>query len=159
MLDALKNGTGPYPRSLYGTDPTIVNIDYDKTAIYDASNLCAKLGERTDGMVFECQDAANLTFSLETFDVVFLAALVGATQEEKELLLLKIVDKMTPGRLVVIRTAHSLRTVLYPEFDYLTKAITERLEVKFVVHPHNEVVNSVVVGKVRVNASDKVAEL
>jgi len=155
MLDALKNGTGPYPRTQYGGDPTIVNIDYDKTAILNSRNLCVKLGERTERMLLECQDAGNLSFSLKTFDVVFLAALVGSTQAEKEELLLKIVDKMTPGSLVVIRTAHSLRTLLYPEFDYLTKAITERLEVKFVVHPHNEVVNSVVVGKVRVRINDR----
>ena len=100
-------------------------------------------------MVFECQDAGKLTFNLETFDVIFLAALVGATQEEKERLLLKIVGKMNAGSLIVIRTAHSLRTLLYPEFDYQTKAITAKLEIKFVIHPHGKVVNSIVVAEVR----------
>jgi nicotianamine synthase len=95
-------------------ESTIVNIDHNINAISQSAALCKKLGHHARGMGFICQDAESLEFELSSCDVVFLAALVGATQAEKEIALTSIVDRMRPGSLLVIRTAHSLRTLLYP---------------------------------------------
>jgi nicotianamine synthase len=50
---------------------------------------------------------------LREFDVVYLAALVGCGQQEKEKLLNLIVANMRDGATLVIRSAHGLRRVLY----------------------------------------------
>jgi nicotianamine synthase len=50
---------------------------------------------------------------LTEFDVVYLAALVGSTQEEKEVLLINIVGKMRERAILVVRSAHGLRRALY----------------------------------------------
>lgn len=65
-------------------------------------------------MHFLCKEAKYLDHDLREFDVVYLAALVGTTQEEKEVVLTNVVARMREGGLLVIRTAHSLRTLLYP---------------------------------------------
>ena len=95
-------------------ESTIVNIDNNVNAISQSAALCKRLGHRAHGMGFVCQDAESLECELSSCDVVFLAALVGATQSEKEIALASIVDRMRAGSLLVIRTAHSLRTLLYP---------------------------------------------
>jgi nicotianamine synthase len=92
----------------------VINIDHDSKAVSQSSALCKKLGQRAKGMQFICQEAESLGPELQASDVVFLAALVGTTQEEKEVVLTSIVAKMRVGSLLVIRTAHSLRTLLYP---------------------------------------------
>lgn len=61
---------------------------------------------------------------------------------------------MRPGSLLVVRSAHGFRTLLYPEFDFTTAAVLERLEICLVVHPFNGVVNSVVVARVKKNESN-----
>ena len=92
----------------------ILNIDHNHNAISQSTALCKRLGQRACGMCFICQDAESLDVELSSYDVVCLAALVGTTQREKEDALVSIVEKMQPGSLLVIRTAHSLRTLLYP---------------------------------------------
>jgi nicotianamine synthase len=62
-------------------------------------------------MRFLCSEAGAC--DLAEFEVVCLAALVGSTQEEKEVLLVNIVAKMREGAILVVRSAHGLRRVLY----------------------------------------------
>ena len=95
-------------------DIVIVNIDHNHNAISQSAALCKRLGQRACGMYFICQDAESLEVELSSCDVVYLAALVGVSQREKEDALVSIVERMQPGSLLVIRTAHSLRTLLYP---------------------------------------------
>lgn len=96
------------------SENVVINIDHDSKALSQSSALCKKLGQRAKGMQFICQEAESLGPELQACDVVFLAALVGTTQEEKEAVLTSIVAKMRVGSLLVVRTAHSLRTLLYP---------------------------------------------
>jgi nicotianamine synthase len=49
-----------------------------------------------------------------SFQVVFLAALVGMDSDEKMSILASLRPKLNPGTLVVARSAHGLREVLYP---------------------------------------------
>ena len=51
---------------------------------------------------------------LREFDVVYLAALVGMTQAEKEGMMANIVKTMRVGALVLIGSSQGLRTLLYP---------------------------------------------
>jgi nicotianamine synthase len=62
-------------------------------------------------MHFLCAEAGSC--DLRDFDVVYLAALVGSTQAEKEELLKGVVGQMREGAILVIRSAHGLRRVLY----------------------------------------------
>ena len=64
------------------------------------SNWCANIGK----------DEVNLS----QFDVVHVAALVGNTSEEKTLIIADVVRRMKAGALLILRTAHSLRSLLYP---------------------------------------------
>lgn len=115
MYDALKfSNDGKIADFKLPPESVIINIDHDLNAISQSTALCKKLGQRARGMSFICQDAKSLELELSGCDVVFLAALVGATQREKESILTSIVGRMRPGSLLVIRTAHSLRTLLYP---------------------------------------------
>lgn len=67
-------------------------------------------------MTFQCTEATdgNSEQNLETFDVVYLAALVGNTKVQKEEIINDISSRMRPGALLIIRSAHSLRSLLYP---------------------------------------------
>jgi len=94
--------------------PYILNVDRDLDATKLAISLCESLGKRTEGIYHQQTDATSHDLSLRNFHVVFLAALVGNSQEEKEVILMDIAGKMDVGSFVVIRTAHGLRTLLYP---------------------------------------------
>jgi len=65
-------------------------------------------------MAFSCDCAGGTQNDLRDFDVVYVAALVGATSSEKREIFRKVLERMRPGALLVVRTAHALRTLLYP---------------------------------------------
>ncbi|KAL2192127.1 Nicotianamine synthase [Thermothelomyces heterothallicus CBS 203.75] len=94
--------------------------------------------------------AAGAEEDLAEFDVVYLAALVGLSRADKERIVLAVAGRMRPGALLVARSAWGLRTCLYPEVDLAaTPALRRRLECCVVVHPYGQVVNSVIVARVR----------
>lgn len=130
-------------------EPVVLNVDYDSTAIAASLTLCLALGETGRGMEFICAEATSQEKDLVEFDVVYMAALVGISQAEKEDIILRVVDRMRPGALLVVRSSWGLRTCLYPEVDLATEALLERLECCVVVHPYGQVVNSVIVARVR----------
>lgn len=51
--------------------------------------------------------------ALSDYDIVWLAALVGGIQKDKEVILKNVVGKMRKGSLLVMRGAWGLRSVLY----------------------------------------------
>jgi nicotianamine synthase len=150
-------GSGPLPLTsiclatlLHPTTPglRILNIDHDPAAIKVSARLCATLpGPQSAVQEFKCASATDAATDLATFDVVYVAALVGMSAAEKEEVVRSVVRKMKRGALVVLRSAHSLRGLLYPVVDV---AGLERvgLKVEVVVHPWNRVVNSVIVARV-----------
>jgi len=81
-------------------------------------------------------------------DVVVLAALVGPSPREKLEVLAAVTQRMRPGAFLVVRSAHGLRTLLYPplHLDDLDTAVLEPL---VEVHPLNEVVNSLLIARRR----------
>lgn len=112
ILQALeRRGSGP---------PCVYNIDNDPAAISESSKLCCRLGHGEDAMCFQCADAMTDTLNLGRFDVVYVAALVGTCYEQKINIIRNTVKTMRPGGLVVLRTAHSLRILLYPVRNHYT---------------------------------------
>ena len=112
-------GSGPLPLSslsLARSDgkPRLLNIDHNADAVSKSRDLWRRLGGTANQMLFSCVEADSPEISLEGYNIVYLAALVGKTQEEKEQLLRSVVRRMREGALVVVRSAHGLRRLLYP---------------------------------------------
>lgn len=94
-------------------DASVLNIDRDLDALNVSQDLCERLGY--GGMSFAYEDVtAKSTIDWAAFEVVFLAALVGTDTETKTDILASLARKLKPGTLVVARSAHGLRSVLYP---------------------------------------------
>jgi hypothetical protein len=137
------------PASGKQAEPVILNVDYDEAAIAASLSLCLALGEQGRGMEFICAEATSPAKDLSEFDVVYMAALVGISQVEKEGIMLQVIGRMRKGALLVVRSSWGMRTCLYPEVDLATESLLKRLEPCVVVHPYGQVVNSVIVAKVR----------
>jgi nicotianamine synthase len=93
---------------------SITNIDINARANQQAQELCTSLGGNLlTGMKFVDAEAGSNDVDLTDFDVVWLAALVGAGQKEKERIVVQVVGKMKKGSLLIMRGAWGLRGVLY----------------------------------------------
>ena len=126
--DSLKSiavlGSGPLPLTSIcisqalenrGCRPVCIhNIDRDRLAITKSLRLSHALGYTEKSMSFQCADALSETLSLDQFDVVYLAALVGTCHGHKHDIIASVAKRMSPGALLVARSAHSLRSLLYP---------------------------------------------
>ncbi|KAL2256461.1 hypothetical protein VTK26DRAFT_1629 [Humicola hyalothermophila] len=146
LLHALKEDALVRGMSATARPPVVLNIDHDPAAIAASLKLSLALGSASAGTKPLGQDQHQ---DLAEFDVVYLAALVGMSQLEKEEIVLAVAGRMRRGALLVVRSAWGLRTCLYPEVDLATERLLERLEVCVVMHPYGQVVNSVVVARVR----------
>ncbi|GAB5590689.1 hypothetical protein Unana1_05589 [Umbelopsis nana] len=145
-------GSGPLPLSsilladMCSDVQTICNVDIDNDAIDVASQLVSVIGKdqviqnhRCDGMEYTGFGQA---------DVIFLAALVGCDQQQKMTLLNRIYEQCKPGTTVIVRSAHSLRALLYPIIE--PEDLNEcGFWVDIELHPHNQVVNSVILARRR----------
>ncbi|RYP15770.1 hypothetical protein DL765_005496 [Monosporascus sp. GIB2] len=107
------SGSVRYPTNQH-VIPEILNIDRDGAAIESSSVMCAKLGSLGEGMKFQCAPAGGEALDLHDFDAVYIAALVGGSQNEKEGLLRSVAAKMREGALIIMRTSWGLRSCLYP---------------------------------------------
>ncbi|GAB1315218.1 Nicotianamine synthase [Madurella fahalii] len=155
LLNSLKSDTLVRSMLPLGSDsakdgvPVVLNVDCDEAAIAASLSLCMALGEPGRGMEFICAEATSSARDLVEFDVVYMAALVGVSQLEKEAIILHVAERMRKGALLVVRSSWGLRTCLYPEVDLATENLLKRLETCVVVHPYGQVVNSVIVARVR----------
>ncbi|KAL0637682.1 hypothetical protein Q9L58_003242 [Maublancomyces gigas] len=156
-------GSGPLPltslciadiinkeASSSGAPIRIHNIDRDQQAISLSSSLCQKLGRRARSLTFQCTEAVEERSrqDLKAFDVVYLAALVGSTKAQKQEIISDVAGRMRPGAFLVLRSAHSLRSLLYPIIDAATDLRNSNLEPLLAVHPYNHIVNSVIIARV-----------
>lgn len=92
----------------------IHNADRDPWAISKSAELCRRLGYSPATMRFHCVDAKSGSIDFQEFDVVYLAALVGMTTEAKRDIVVEISSRMRLGALLLIRSSHSLRSLIYP---------------------------------------------
>lgn len=116
-------GSGPLPmtslcisQSFDNDEDAVVvhNVDRDPWAISKSTALCRRLGYCPEKIRFHCADVEEQTFDLRGFDVVYLAGLVGTTSEKKQEIIGKVVEQMSPGAMLILRSAYSLRSLLYP---------------------------------------------
>lgn len=141
---ALFVGSGPLPLTSilladrYGL--SVDNVDSDPEACRLGSLLAAGMG-LTGSLEFAEADARDLG-SIADYDLVFLAALVGLDESEKERTIQRIGEGMRPGALLAVRTAHRLKTLLYPQVGLESLA---GLRPQVVVEPVNDIVNSIIV--------------
>ncbi|HMQ02078.1 MAG TPA: nicotianamine synthase family protein [Candidatus Doudnabacteria bacterium] len=137
-------GSGPLPLAAiflakqYGIAVTCVDRDVDACVL--SEQLIKKL--RLENLISIVHSDAVSVMQNKVFDAVFVAALVGTTQEEKLELINKIYNVLRPGSLLIIRTAHGNRRLLYP---YLDESQIENFKVHAVIHPMNEVINTVII--------------
>ena len=102
------------PQYQNGGSICVHNIDRDPEAISVSSMLCGTLGYAEETMRFHCSDARSDILELHDFDVVYLAALTGTCCDEKHGMVRNVANRMRTGALLVLRTAHSLRGLMYP---------------------------------------------
>ncbi|KAA8573749.1 hypothetical protein EYC84_005313 [Monilinia fructicola] len=115
------------PQLPSSSSPTVViNIDSNPTANEQAHNLCTSLGGLpATGMKFITGWAGEDGIDLSGYDIVWLAALVGGIQEDKEAILKN--------------GAWGLRSVLYCDFDVTTPAVTAYLDICVRMDPFGDV--------------------
>lgn len=137
-------GCGPLPLSTLGYADSlgcpVVGLDRDPAAVDLARRVATRVGSGT--LRFEQADAADV--GLTQHDAVVLAALVGETPRTKAAILRRVAGAMRPGAILLARSARGLRTLLYPPVDLNAM---EGFEVLEVVHPTDDVINSVVVAR------------
>ena len=90
------------------------NIDKDAQAISLSSRVSSALGLSADRFRICHSDVGHDVVNLYDIDVVCLAALVGENYEDKRKVVGDVVRQMRPGALLVLRTATSLKQLLYP---------------------------------------------
>ena len=142
-------GSGPLPLTSlllaehYGC--AVDNLDREPDAVRLGADLAAALG-RT-GLRFRRGDVLDGRdgYDWERYDLVYLAALAGLDAAAKHDLLEHLGRRLRSGTLVLARSAHSLRGLLYPVLD---PDDLPGLRTLAVVHPHTDVVNSVIVAEV-----------
>lgn len=137
-------GGGPLPLSALlisrklSTPVDVVDVSGEATA------FGTQVGERvalSNQVYFHHADAGDFNAAAES-DVVVLAALVGLDRSTKHRILHALSRRMPSGSMLIVRSSHGLRTLLYPPLELSDLQDWQPLSV---VHPLNAVVNSVVV--------------
>jgi nicotianamine synthase len=138
-------GCGPLPltglllASIHGVSVRAIDVDAE------ASQLANAVAERLEIPHFRAHegDALSLPATAEE-EVVFLAALVGINRRDKLRVLRHLGSVMPAGALLLVRSARSLRSLLYPEIDPAALApFVPIIE----IHPHDEIINSVIIAR------------
>jgi nicotianamine synthase len=146
-------GSGPLPLTslllakTHFPSAKVTNIDSDSQALALSHRLSnhSRLEHRVRTLL---ADASSVpTEVLKQCDVVYLAALVGMSVREKTAILRSVASKLKGGSILVARSAHGLRRLLYPVLDAQSLDLKE-MALEFVtewVPSNDEIVNSVLV--------------
>ncbi|CAN8294813.1 unnamed protein product [Cochlearia groenlandica] len=143
-------GSGPLPltsivlASTHLKETIFHNFDIDPSANSLASLLVSSDQDISQRMFFHTVDIMDVTESLKSFDVVFLAALVGMNKEDKVKVIEHLEKYMSPGSVLMLRSAHGPRAFLYPIVETCD---LQGFEVLSVYHPIDDVINSVVISR------------
>jgi len=142
-------GSGPLPLTALLTARAL-GIPVDAVDLDgDASLLAREVLRRLPGghLVHVHRADARHFPGMADADVVVLAALVGLDRGDKRGVIAAVTARMRPGALLAVRSAHRLRTLLYPAVtpDEIVAAGGGRLTALAEVRPFHDVVNSLVV--------------
>jgi nicotianamine synthase len=139
-------GSGPVPITsvlfVNGFQLAVDNLEVDREAFDLGRHLVQQLG-KAESMGFIHSDLRDFT-DLEVYDVVCLAALVGLSPEEKREITAYLSRHMRPGALLLVRSAHGLRSLIYPPVNVedLVGFVPQ-----LVLRPYTTVMNSVLIAK------------
>jgi nicotianamine synthase len=153
-------GSGPLPLSSmemmlqhHTTIRRIDNIDIDSEAISVSTRLNNHLPWPTSVRSRFHYHAINAVAypDYHQADVICLGALVGEDDGKLEVIQ-HIAKGMRPGAWLLIRSAHGLRQLLYPALVpsvhlHPCSKLAGLVEVVLELHPHNDVVNSVLIAR------------
>jgi nicotianamine synthase len=144
-------GSGPLPLTSivlatnHLTATSFHNYDINPIANELASRLVETDPDLSNRMFFHTADIMDLTSDeIKDYEVIFLAALVGMSKEEKIKIIEHLGKFMAPGALLMLRSAHGARAFLYPVVD---PCDLKGFQVLSVYHPTDEVINSVVIAR------------
>lgn len=141
-------GSGPLPLTsiMMATEHGVAvdNLDVDPEAVALGAASVAALG--TPGVRFRAGDVLDTT-DLGGYDAVCLAALVGLEPAAKARVLAHLRRHVEPGALLLARSAHALRALLYPVLDVDDVLAPAGFDPLAVLHPYTDVVNSVVLAR------------
>ncbi|ESQ54629.1 hypothetical protein EUTSA_v10026750mg, partial [Eutrema salsugineum] len=96
---------------------TFHNFEIDPQANSLASRLVSRDLDLSRRMIFHTMDILNATEILRDYDVVFLASFVGVDKEAKVKVIEHLEKHMSPGALLMLRSAKGLRAFLYIDID------------------------------------------
>jgi nicotianamine synthase len=139
-------GSGPVPITSVlfanGFQLAVDNLEIDREAFDLGRHLVQRLG-KADNMGFIHSDLRDFT-DLEVYDVVCLAALVGLSPEDKREIVAHLSRHMRSDALLLVRSAHGLRSLIYPpvHVEDLVGFIPQ-----LVLRPYTTVMNSVLIAK------------
>lgn len=142
-------GAGPLPLTglllAHEHGARVVNVDCEARACALGSEVTSalSLSDRVRTIQADAADAGSLDEAAEA-DLVVLAALVGEDSIGKQPVLAALAHALHPKTTLLVRSAHGMRTALYPQVcpDDL-HGFRPLLEVR----PWNEVVNSVLAAR------------
>ncbi|KVH87493.1 nicotianamine synthase-like [Cynara cardunculus var. scolymus] len=143
-------GSGPLPltsivlATYHLTNTAFHNYDIDPLANSMASCLVSPDSDLSQRMFFHSTDIMEVTEELKEYDVVFLAALVGMDIKDKVKVIQHLAKYMAPEAILMLRSAHGARAFLYP---VVNPEDLQGFEVLSIFHPHDEVINSVVIAR------------
>eukprot|EP01018_Ginkgo_biloba_P032842 Gb_34325 [translate_table: standard] len=120
------------------------NYDLDPVANASARRLLRGHSDLSSRMSFCTANVLKVRDELAEYDVVFLAALVGMERGEKVRVVNHLFKYMAPGAVLLVRSAHGARGFLYPVVD---EEDLGGFQVVDVVHPSDEVINSVILAR------------
>lgn len=143
-------GSGPLPltsivlASYHLKNTAFHNYDIDPLANSMASCLVSPDPDLSRRMFFHSTDIMEVKEELKEYDVVFLAALVGMDIKDKVKVIQHLAKYMAPEAILMLRSAHGARAFLYP---VVNPEDLQGFEVLSIFHPHDEVINSVVIAR------------
>ncbi|MEJ8282102.1 nicotianamine synthase family protein [Pseudonocardia spirodelae] len=146
-------GSGPLPLTglvLAGEhEARVLHVDRDPAAVAagDAVSGALGAGGRVTSLVADLAEPhldPALAAALGAADLVLVGALVGTDAAAKAAITARLVTATGPDAVLLVRSATGLRTLLYPE---VAPADLPALRVLLEVHPHTDVVNSVLVAR------------
>lgn len=132
----------------YGAKVMHVDRDLASLALGDGVTSALGLTRNVSGVLADLEqpDCAEtlLAEGIGECDVVVLAALVGEDGTAKREVSRRLAAMVRPDALLLARSAVLLRSLLYPE---VRAEDLQDVRVELEVHPYNDVVNSVLVGR------------
>nr|WP_269329219.1 nicotianamine synthase family protein [Kineosporia babensis] len=137
-------GAGPLPLSaicLYAELAVPVDVVDHSAEAVALGSACADALLGPGPVRFHHAEAAEFEAVSES-DVVVLGALAGLDPEAKNAILAALWERLRPGAVLLVRSAAGLRRLLYPAVGEQELSGWEQLGV---LHPLNDVINSVIV--------------